>query len=428
MRYRFRFIRFTQYRCVFLLILLFILKCCFDLLGDSNTSRAKNLKYNVVNDTKARIVIESYYKYPLESGFKVAMDIFNYNSSYHWFMAMKPLLKNIDVTQKYSEERLCNLWPLSKTFGPIEVDKSEVDLEWVAKINNHVKPGGYYAPAYCRPKQRVAIIVPYRDRQVNLGIFLLHIHKYLKKQLLEYRIFVIEQFGTEKFNKGTLYNIAYLETQLFGTWDCLIFHDVDLIPEDERIPYTCSDHPIHLAAAVESFNYSLLYPTIFGGVTALTPEQYTTVNGYSNFYWDWGGEDDDFYNRIEGRNMTIFRYNLTYGRYATLPHKRNAEGSERSLLLMISKKRAQKEGLITTVYKLIKVVKEKLYTHILADVNPTKMKFDIKTLIQKLLELYGDSIVFGLEEFRLGYPLKTKLTVKMLKLKNKRFTKSTSHR
>ncbi|XP_022823100.1 beta-1,4-galactosyltransferase 4-like [Spodoptera litura] len=383
MRYRFRFIRFTQYRCLFLLILLFILKCCFDLLGDSNTSRAKNLKYNVVNDTKAGIAIESYYKYPLESGFKVAMDFFYYNSSYHWFMAMKPLLKNIDVTQEYSEEQLCNLWPLSKTF--------EV------------------------------------DRQVNLGIFLLHIHKYLKKQLLEYRIFVIEQFGTEKFNKGTLYNIAYLETQLFGTWDCLIFHDVDLIPEDERIPYTCSNHPIHLAASVESFNYSLLYPTIFGGVTALTPEQYRTVNGYSNFYWDWGGEDDDFYNRIEGQNMTIIRYNLTYGRYATLPHKRNAEGSERGLLLMISKKRAQKEGLITTVYRLIKVVKEKLYTHILADVNPTKMKLDIKTLIQKLLELYGDSIVFGLEEFRLGYPLKTKLTVKMLKLKKKRFTKSISH-
>uniref|UniRef100_A0A2H1W0R1 SFRICE_004842 n=1 Tax=Spodoptera frugiperda TaxID=7108 RepID=A0A2H1W0R1_SPOFR len=160
--------------------------------------------------------------------------------------------------------------------------------------------------------------------------------------------------------------------------------------------------------------YSVLYPTIFGGVTALTPEQYRQVNGYSNFYWDWGGEDDDLYNRIESQNITMFRYNETYGRYATLTHKRNKEGSEKSLLLMISKKRAQREGLITTVYRLVKVVEEKLYTHILADVNPTKMKLDIKNLIHRLLEVYGDSIVFGLEEFRLGYPdpLKSKTTMK----------------
>ncbi|CAH0694504.1 unnamed protein product [Spodoptera exigua] len=136
--------------------------------------------------------------------------------------------------------------------------------------------------------------------------------------------------GTDKFNKGTLYNIAFLESQRFGSWDCLIFHNVDLIPEDERISYSCYDHPTHLAAAVESFNYRLPYPNIFSGVTALTPNQFRKVNGYSNFYWNWGGEDDDFYYRLESHNITIFRHNSFYARYAVLPHKLNKGGPERN--------------------------------------------------------------------------------------------------
>jgi hypothetical protein len=34
-----------------------------------------------------------------------------------------------------------------------------------------------------------------------------------------------------------------------------------------------------------------------GGVVALTPQQFEAVNGYSNYYWGYGGEDDDFGNR-----------------------------------------------------------------------------------------------------------------------------------
>ena len=39
------------------------------------------------------------------------------------------------------------------------------------------------------------------------------------------------------------------------------------------------------------------YETIFGGISALTHEQMTKINGYSNRYYGWGGEDDDMYRR-----------------------------------------------------------------------------------------------------------------------------------
>lgn len=43
--------------------------------------------------------------------------------------------------------------------------------------------------------------------------------------------------------------------------------------------------------------FRLPYEDIFGGVSAMTLEQFTKVNGFSNKYWGWGGEDDDMFYR-----------------------------------------------------------------------------------------------------------------------------------
>lgn len=45
-------------------------------------------------------------------------------------------------------------------------------------------------------------------------------------------------------------------------------------------------------------SFRLPYETNFGGVSALTKEQYEAVSGFSNSFFGWGGEDDDFYNRF----------------------------------------------------------------------------------------------------------------------------------
>jgi predicted glycosyltransferase involved in capsule biosynthesis len=39
------------------------------------------------------------------------------------------------------------------------------------------------------------------------------------------------------------------------------------------------------------------YGYIFGGVEAIWKEHFEKVNGFSNKYWGWGGEDDDLYHR-----------------------------------------------------------------------------------------------------------------------------------
>ena len=41
------------------------------------------------------------------------------------------------------------------------------------------------------------------------------------------------------------------------------------------------------------------YDTFIGGVLAIIPEQYKKINGFSNLYFGWGTEDDDFYKRSD---------------------------------------------------------------------------------------------------------------------------------
>ena len=53
-------------------------------------------------------------------------------------------------------------------------------------------------------------------------------------------------------------NIGAVEAvKLIGSdqLDCFIFHDVDLLPEDDRNLYTCPDQPRHMSAAVDIFDY-----------------------------------------------------------------------------------------------------------------------------------------------------------------------------
>jgi len=41
----------------------------------------------------------------------------------------------------------------------------------------------------------------------------------------------------------------------YDRYDCLIFHDVDLLPENEQLIYTCSDQPKHMSAAININDY-----------------------------------------------------------------------------------------------------------------------------------------------------------------------------
>lgn len=59
-----------------------------------------------------------------------------------------------------------------------------------------LEENGRWRPSWCVARQRVAIIIPYADRERHLRIFLRHMHPFLQRQLIDYSIFVIEQVYT----------------------------------------------------------------------------------------------------------------------------------------------------------------------------------------------------------------------------------------
>lgn len=80
--------------------------------------------------------------------------------------------------------------------GRIEIDSREVEYEDVVKRYEKVfgeNSGGHWKPKKCLAHSRVAIIIPYRDRQKHLNVFLNHMHKFLQKQLIDYAIYIIEE-------------------------------------------------------------------------------------------------------------------------------------------------------------------------------------------------------------------------------------------
>ncbi|KAL3251002.1 hypothetical protein MRX96_055265 [Rhipicephalus microplus] len=167
--------------------------------------------------------------------------------------------------------------------------------------------GGLWSPVECASRHRVALVVPYRDRRLHLLLLLRHLHPILRRQLLSYRIYVVEQYGNDTFNKGVLMNAGVREAFRDADYHCFVFHDVDLIPEDDRNMYSCPPSPRHMSVAIDKFNYTLPYQMLVGGVLAIKREHFLKVNGFSNLYWGWGGEDDDMAYRIKHKNLKIIR-------------------------------------------------------------------------------------------------------------------------
>nr|XP_015832130.2 beta-1,4-galactosyltransferase 1 [Nothobranchius furzeri] len=258
--------------------------------------------------------------------------------------------------------------------GPFQVELETVrTLEDVRKqVGSLLQVGGRYKPPDCISKQKVAVIIPFRNRHENLTHWLYYLHPFLQRQQLDYGVYVINQDGDGTFNRAKLMNIGYAEALKEDDYNCFLFSDVDLVPLDDRNLYRCFSNPRHLSVAVDKFDYKLPYEKIFGGVTALTKEQFLTVNGFSNTFWGWGGEDDDLYNRVMLRIKAISRPYAVIGRYKMIKHERdlhNDQNLNNVKKLKETTNTLDQDGLSSLNYTVIDITKNMLFTFITVDVH-----------------------------------------------------------
>jgi hypothetical protein len=123
---------------------------------------------------------------------------------------------------------------------------------------------------------------------------------------------IVEQVSGNPFNRGKLLNIGALNAS--GTY--LALHDVDMLPVKSN--YDKPVFPTLLATKVQQFKYKMPFPEYFGGVVLITAEHMKQCNGFCNEYWGWGGEDNDFRDRVIATIGAIDSRECTYN---SLPHK-----------------------------------------------------------------------------------------------------------
>ncbi|XP_056120557.1 beta-1,4-galactosyltransferase 1 [Rhinichthys klamathensis goyatoka] len=257
--------------------------------------------------------------------------------------------------------------------GPMRVEFSEkVDLDMVRKENPQLVMGGRYKPSDCVALQKVALIIPFRNRDEHLKYWLHYIHPILQRQQLDYGIYVIQQEGQDTFNRAKLLNVGYAEALKEYDYDCFIFSDVDIIPMDDRNTYKCSSQPRHLSVSMDKFGFRLPYKQYFGGVSAMSKQQFQKINGFPNNYWGWGGEDDDIFNRLTFQGMKISRPSGDIGKCRMIRHsrdKKNEENPQRFKKIAHTKQTMNTDGIKSLKYKVINIEKDQLYTKISVDIG-----------------------------------------------------------
>lgn len=76
-------------------------------------------------------------------------------------------------------------------------------------------------------------------------------------------------------------NVGFREAMREEDWDCLFFHDVDLIPEDDRNTYVCDSNPKHAAIAMDKFGYKYVvvcYLLMKASVSTGRPTAHSVAN------------------------------------------------------------------------------------------------------------------------------------------------------
>nr|XP_010998208.1 sialic acid-binding Ig-like lectin 6 isoform X3 [Camelus dromedarius] len=203
--------------------------------------------------------------------------------------------------------------------GPLKVLIPEnLTMEQVVEKNPLVELGGQYRPPDCWTEQHTAVVVPYCGQGQQLQQLLFHLHPFLQRQQLHYAVYVVNQVNNSPFNRGKLRNVGFWEAMQEEDWDCVFFHDVNLLPEDDRNRYVCDVFPAHVSVAIDKFNYKLPYQGYLGGVFALRPIHYLRINGFPNTYWGWDQEDNEIAARVKLSGMLLSRPHLLFGRYHML--------------------------------------------------------------------------------------------------------------
>ena len=161
------------------------------------------------------------------------------------------------------------------------------------------------------------IIIPYRDREHHLDIFLKNSLQHFLKYMPSFKLVIIEQDKEKQFNRGKLLNIVFSiyknKTKFFIT------HDVDICPKEHVVK------SIYLEKMYDVTRISVPHKRSFGQICKFSHDSIFSVNGFPNYIWGWGIEDRALYYRYNIMKKTISPNYSYESNFVFLHHKSNKE-------------------------------------------------------------------------------------------------------
>ncbi|XP_779931.2 beta-1,4-galactosyltransferase 5 isoform X2 [Strongylocentrotus purpuratus] len=285
--------------------------------------------------------------------------------------SLQKTLEATDIANKSLPSIIVKRKSIQEAASSIDQTISEMNLA-VDFDDYRLLPGGHWIPLSCKSLLKVAIVVPFRNRFDHLPIFLRHIVPLLKRQKLEFSIFISEQRNDIRFNRAMLMNVGFVEALNFTNFDCVVFHDIDHLALNVKNYFGCENMPRHFISGEAMWGWKIIYENLFGGVTGITKQQFYTINGLSNVYWGWGGEDDDFAGRVQSKGHKRTRPQGKIGYFDTVIHGKkesSAFNEARFCLLRYYKQRMPTDGVSNLRYEPPTIELHPLYTNISVNIQ-----------------------------------------------------------
>ena len=175
------------------------------------------------------------------------------------------------------------------------VPVSIANWKLVPMVARHLLAARVVRPLSFAPNGRLTVVIPYRDREQHLLQLLPALKARLQEQRIHHRVLVVEQEPGALFNRGRLLNIGVHYAADSTDYYCL--HDVDAVPIVAN--YSCPSQPLRLVSKISRADSDTRHAEYyFSGAVSIRKEQLFAANGFSNEYWGWGKEDDDFFFRL----------------------------------------------------------------------------------------------------------------------------------
>ena len=177
-------------------------------------------------------------------------------------------------------------------YAPVSI----ANWKLIPSMARHLLAARAFQPLSFAAERRLTVVIPYRDREQHLAQLLPPLTATLRQQCASYRIVVVEQESGGPFNRGRLLNVGMQLMADATDYYCL--HDVDAVPIVAN--YSCPSQPLRLVTRILGGDDRAEYRAYhyFSGAVSVRKEQVFAANGFSNEYWGWGKEDDDFLFRL----------------------------------------------------------------------------------------------------------------------------------